>query len=70
VIKCGQNRVVLTPMNSKMCLNFKQFICLHLSSHENCLHMKSSYEDTKKDKKLSSDESVYIYTLHMKTNVE
>ena len=32
--------------------------------------MKSSYEDMKKDRKLSSNGSVYIYTLHVKTNVD
>ena len=41
-----------------------------MSSHENCLQMKSSYEISKKDKNLSSDGIVYIYTIHVKMNVE
>lgn len=41
-----------------------------MSSHENCLQMKSSNEISKKDKNLSSDGIVYIYTIHVKMNVE
>jgi len=47
-----------------------EFFIFGMSSHENCLQMKSSNEISKKDKKLSSDGIVYIYTIHVKMNVE